>query len=486
VLVLAVGLTLAAAAGASLVAERLRIPALLLFLGLGITAGPDGAGWIELRNYAFVRDVGIAALAAILFNGGLQTGLSAIRGVLPTSLRLAVVGTICVAVGTGVAASLLLGVPLLQGLLIGSILASTDSAAVFGLLRGSTLRRRLVRTMEAEAALNDAVVLVLVPGFIIWIGHPGFGIVDMALLIARELTVGVICGVLVATASLALLKRIRLPERGLYAVASFAVAALAYGAAASLSGSGLIAVYLAGLILSDADLPGRDTMAVFHEGLAWVGQVGLFVLLGLLVAPSRLGGDVIPSGIALALLVVVFVRPAATLALTREPEFTVRERVILSWAELLGATPIVFASFAVAAGTPNGLRVFDLVSVAVVVSAALQGLTFEPLARRLGVTRSVLPLPRPLTEFGGPRRLGAEVVEYSVLPDDGVVGRLVSALELPDGTTVALIVRRGRVVSGSAIRLAPGDVLHLVVEEQSAGRVSELLARLRGHDAAAA
>jgi cell volume regulation protein A len=480
-LVLAVGGLLAAAVVASMAAERLRLPALLLFVGVGAAVGRDGAGWVTVHDYGLARDVGVAALAAILFSGGLQTGLSQVREVLGVALRLAVGGTVLVAVLTGVAASLLLGFSLLEGLLLGSILASTDSAAVFGLLRGSTLRGRLVRTMEAEAAFNDAVVLVLVPGFIAWLGTQDFGIGDMVLRAIRELVVGAGCGLLVAKAGTLVLARIRLPTRGLYPAASLAVGALAFGTADSLSGSGLLAVYLAGLVLSDARLPGRQTIIVFHEGLAWVSQVGLFVMVGLLVAPSRLGGTVLSSGVMLALLVVLVARPLATLAMTSPQELAVRERLLLSWSELLGATPIVFASFAVASGTRDGLELFDLVAVAVVASALLQGLTFEPLARALGVTRAVPPLPRPLAEFGGPRRLGVEVVEYPVSADDAVVGRHVRDLRLPAGVTLALIVRGDDAVPPSgAERLAPGDVLHLLAREEVGWRIPDLLARLRG------
>jgi potassium/hydrogen antiporter len=485
--VLAVGALLATAVAASLVAERLRLPALLLFLGVGIAAGSDGAGWIELHDYAAVREFGVAALAAILFNGGLRTGVSEVRTALTASLRLAVGATIAVAVVTGVVASLLLHRPLLVGLLIGSILASTDSAAVFGLLGGSTLRRRLVRTMEAEAALNDAVVLVLVPGFIAWIAHPGYGLVDMLLLAARELALGVAMGAVVAKAAATLFERVRLPRTGLHAVASFACAALAFGAAASVGGSGLIAVYIVGLVLADARVPGRQTIAAFHEGLAWVAQVGLFVVLGLLVTPSRLSGNVLSNGIVLAFVVVLVARPLATIAMTSPREFTFRERVLLSWSELLGATPIVFASFAVAAGVEGGREIFDLVAVAVIASALLQGLTFEPVARALGLTRLIAPLPRPLTEFGGPRRLGAEIVEYTVTADDAVVGRRVVEFAFPSGITPALIVRRDEAVPPvGSVRLRAGDVVHLLVREEAAWQIPALLARFRGSPLAAA
>jgi cell volume regulation protein A len=386
---------------------------------------------------------------------------------------------VIVAIVVGVAASLLLRLPMLEGLLLGSILASTDSAAVFGLLRGSTLRRRLLRTIEGEAAFNDAVVFVLVLGFVAWIGAPGNGILDMVVFAARQLGVGTIGGILIGKLAAAALARARLPMTGLYPVASFAAAALAYGGSAALGGSGLLAVYLTGLMLADAPIPGRRTIAVFHQGLAWAAQVALFLVLGLLVDPGRLETS-LAEGVALALVVVLVARPLATFAMTSRREFTTPERALLSWSELVGATPIIFASVAAASAVPHGVAVYDLVFVVAVVSTLLQGLTFEPIARVFGLTQVAPLLPQPLVEFGGPSRLGAELMEYPVAITDGVVGRRVRDLQLPLGMTLALIVRGDEAVSptGSA-QIKAGDMLHLLVREEVAPRIPELIARLR-------
>lgn len=478
-LILAAGVLLAAAVAASLVAARLGIPSLLLFLAVGMAAGSDGAGWISFDDYDLARDISIAALALILFDGGLRSGVSQLRGVLWPSLRLAFAGTVIVAIVTGVAASLLFGLPLLQGLLLGSIVASTDSAAVFGLLRRSSLSRRLVRTIEGESGFNDPVALILVLGFVDWIRHPDYGLVDMTVLALRALVIGGLCGYLVGRLAVDVLSRIRLPMTGLYPVASFAVAALAFGTADNLNGSGLLAVYLAALLLADAPIPGRQTIAVFHDGLAWIAQLGLFLTLGLLVRPSSLEA-VATEGIVLALVLVLFARPLATMAATVGVGFTGPERLVLAWAGLRGAVPIVFATIPVAAGLPGSTAFFNIVFFAVVVSTVLQGLTFEPLARALGLTTIAPVLPRPLVEFGGARRLGAEVVEYPVTVADGVVGRRVRDLELPLGITLAVIVRGDEAVPPmDSSRLHAGDVLHFLVREEIAGRIPELLGRLR-------
>ena len=225
--ILALGGLLAASVVASLVAARLRVPALLLFLGVGVAAGSGGAGWIVIDDYALARDVGSVALALILFDGGLRAGFSEIRDVLWPALRLAIGGTLIVAVVTAVAAMALFRFSPLEALLLGSIIASTDSAAVFGLLRGSTLRRRLVRTLEGEAGFNDPVALVLVLGFMEWIRHRDYSLADMLVLAVRELALGALCGYAVAWLAVRAFTRLRAPSSGLYPVASVAVAAIA-------------------------------------------------------------------------------------------------------------------------------------------------------------------------------------------------------------------------------------------------------------------
>jgi potassium/hydrogen antiporter len=478
-LILAAGALLSASVAASLVAAWLRLPALLLFLAVGMAAGSDGAGWIDFDNYALARELGLVALAAILFDGGLRTGLSEVRRVLGPALRLAVGGTVITAVVTAMAAITFFRFSPFEALLLGSIIASTDSAAVFGLLRGTTLNRRLVQTLEGEAGFNDPVALVLVVGFMEWIRSPQYGPVDMAAFALQEFVVGAACGYLVARVALVALRSFRLPWNGLYPVASVAVAAVVYGAADTLHGSGLLAVYLAGLVLGDAPVPGRLAITVFHDGAAWVAQIGLFVMLGLLAFPSRLGASA-SEGIVIALVVMLIARPLAVLATTARQGFSLPEQAVLSWAGLRGAGPVVFAIFPIAGMTPGSTVLFDTVFFAVVVSTLLQGLTFEPFARWLGLTSVAPPLPKPLADVGGARRLGAELVEYPVTAVDGVVGRRVRELVLPLGSALMVIVRGDEaVLPASSTRLKAGDILHLLVREEVAVRIPELLAGLR-------
>jgi cell volume regulation protein A len=393
-MILVGGALLVAGLTAALAAGRLRVPGLVLFLGLGMAIGSDGTGWIHFDDYELARTIGTVALALILFEGGLDAGLDEIRRVLSPSLSLALVGTVCTAVIAGLAAALLFDFSTLDGLLVGSIIAATDGAAIFAVLRGSTLRHRLARTLEGEAGFNDPVAVLLVIGFIDWIQTPGYGVFDMALLLLRQLGIGLVIGVSVGWLGVQGLRRARLGTPGAYPLGTIGIAAVAYGAAATLHGSGFFAVYLTGLILGGATIPAKVTVRIFHQGLAWVAQVSLFIVLGLLVFPSQLG-DVALKGTLLALILALVARPAAVFLSTPFAGYSVAERAVLGWAGLRGAVPVVLSTFPVIEGIPHSLEFFNIVFFAVLLSTLVQGATFEALATRLGVTTQDPALAEP-------------------------------------------------------------------------------------------
>jgi potassium/hydrogen antiporter len=396
-LILVAGALLLAGIAASLAAGRLRVPGLVLFLGLGMAVGSDGIGWIDFDDYELARTIGIIALALILFEGGLTAGYQQIRPVLTSALSLAIVGTLLTAVIAGLVAAWLFDFSTLEGLLLGSVVAATDGAAIFGLLRGSTLNRRVARTLEGESGLNDPIAVLLVIGFIDWIQMPDYGAIDLIWLLARQLGIGLAVGALVGWLAVQALRRVRLATAGLYPVATIGVAALAYGAADSLDGSGFLAVYLAGLALGGATVPAKQTITIFHQGLAWVAQVAMFIVLGLLVFPSQLD-SVALEGTVLALVIVFIARPAAAWIATAFGEFGAGERLVLGWAGLRGAVPVVLATFPVIDGVPHSLEFFNIVFFAVLLSTLLQGATFEAVARALGATSTepaLAPDPAP-------------------------------------------------------------------------------------------
>jgi cell volume regulation protein A len=477
--ILVAGLLLTAGLAASLMAGRLRLPGLVLFLGIGMLVGSDALGWIPFDDYHLAETIGVIALALILFEGGLTAGWDDIRPVLRPALSLAMVGTLVTAAIGGIAAMVLLDLSLTEGLLLGSIIAATDGAAIFAVLRSSALERRLSRVLEGESGFNDPVAVLLVLGFIEWLQRPDYGVLDMAWLFLRQLGIGAVVGLGVGWLAVQAFRRARLDTAGLYPVASLAAAALAFGAAASIEGSGFLAVYLAGLALGSANIPAKQTITTFHVGLAWVAQLTMFLALGLLIFPSDVA-DVIVEGTLLALVVAFIARPIATFVATALEKFTLAERVVLGWAGLRGAVPIVLALFPVNADIAGSVDFLNEVFFAVLLSTLLQGTTFEPLARRLGLTTDVPALPSPIAETGTIRRLGAEVVEYPVRDDDAIVGLRTRELDLPREALVNVIVREGEaLLPRGSTRIAGGDRLHVLVRQEAAPEVRDLIARWR-------
>jgi cell volume regulation protein A len=319
----------------------------------------------------------------------------------------------------------------------------------------------------------------LVLGFIEVLTRPAYGVGDFILLFVRQLGIGLAVGLLVGAAAVYMLRRIRLSTAGLYPVASLTVAALAFGGADTLHGSGFLAVYLAGLMIGSATIPAERTVVNFHQGLGWLAQVAMFLTLGLLVFPSQLS-SVAVKGTVLAIVLVVVARPVAVAVATLPFAYNWRERSILGWAGLRGAVPVVLATFPVIEHVPHRLQYFNIVFFAVLVSTVLQGSTFETVARRLGLTTSEPVLPRPLSESGTIRRLGAEVLECTIGRDDAIAGARVRDLGLPRDAVVSVIVRDERAIPPrGSTQLRAGDELHLLIGEESAHLTRELLSRWR-------
>lgn len=477
-LALAVGSLLAAGIAASLLAGRLRLPGLVLVLVLGMVIGTDGATLIDFHDYEVAQGAAVLALALILYEGGLSSGWSEIRPVIGPSIALATAGTLITAGVTAVAALFLFSeLSTLEAFVLGSTVAATDAAAVFAVLRGSTLRRKIARTLEGESGVNDPIAILLVIGGIEAIKHADYGIEDALWLAGSELAIGAAVGLAVGALGVMVLRQVTLPSAGLYPVASVAFAALAYGGAAEAHGTGFLAVFIAGLVIGSASSPARRTIITFHEGLAWVAQLALFLLLGLLVNPRELI-EFIPEGTAIAVVTAVIARPLAAILVAYG--FTLPERLILGWAGLRGATPIVFATFPVTEGLPHGEDIFKVAFFVVLLSTVLQGLTIEPVARWLGVTSDEAAIPAPLVEPVLLNRLGAETMQFPVRKGDAIEGRPVRELGLPREALLNVIVRGERAIPprGSTI-IQEHDQLHVLVRQEVAMDFRDLMRRWR-------
>ena len=473
-LILLAGALLAAGIAAAKVADRARVPGLLLFLGLGMLTGSEGIGGVDFTDAELTRTLGTIALVLILFEGGLSAGWGEIRPVVGTAVSLATVGTLATAAIAALVAAWLLDLGTLESLIVGAAIATTDSAAIFAVLRGSNLRRGLARSLEGESGLNDPVAVLLVVGFIDWIQVPGYGLADMVVGLVGDLAIGLAAGLAVGFAARWAFRNLELPSPGLYPVASMAAVGLAFGLADVAHASGFLAVYVAALVLGTGSVPARGTTIAFHQGLGWVAQISLFFLLGLLVFPSGLW-DVFLDGLLLSAALMLVARPVAALLATALSSFNLRERLMLGWAGLRGAVPVWLATFPVVAGVDDGSVLFNLVFFVVVTSTLIQGTTIEPLARRLGLTTDEPAVATPLVETGIARGLGGEVVTHRVGPEDAAVGHMVKELGLPRSALVNVIVRDGEAIPPrGSTEIEAHDELQILVRREAHDEVERL------------
>jgi cell volume regulation protein A len=443
-------LVLLVALGAVRLAVRIGVPGLLLYLAIGMVLGENGIG-LHFDDARTARDIGLIALALILAEGGLSTRWSEIRAGAATAVTLSTVGVAVSVAVTAVVAHLAMGVSWRLAALVGAVVSATDAAAVFSTLRTQRLPRRLAGTLEAESALNDAPTAILVT--VLAAKHPS-GVAHAVGSISYQLSVGAGIGIVVALVATTALRRIALPAVGLYPIATLAFAVASYAAAAAAGASGFLAVYITGLWLGSAPLPHRRSTLGFAEGVAWLAQIGLFVMLGLLVTPSRLGPSILPA-LAVGGGLLLVARPLSVLLSAVWFRVPLREQVFISWAGLRGAAPIVLATIPLSTGVSGANRVFDTVFVLVVVFTLIQSPVLGPLAHRLRID---LPLhARELSVESAPLdALYADLLQITVGHESRLRGVEVWELRLPDGAAVTLVVRKG-----SAFVPAPHTVLEV-------------------------
>jgi len=420
------------------VSTRLGVPSLLLYIGIGVLLGQDVIG-LRFDQPRTARDLGLIALAVIVAEGGLTTQWQSVRPVLPAALALSTVGVAVSIAVTAVAAHVALDVDWRRATLVGAVLGSTDAAAVFSTLRHLSLPRRLVTLLEAESGLNDAPVVIAVT----LLSAPDVhGVGEALLLLGYELAVGAVIGLAVAVVAVEALRRAALPAAGLYPIATLALALSSYAAAASVHASGFLAVYITALALGNARLPHRRATLGFADGLAWLAQIGLFVMLGLLAAPSRLASAILPALLIGAVLVAV-ARPLSVLMATVGRSFSWRDRAFASAAGLRGAVPIVLATIPMTSGVHSATRLFDVVFVLVALFTIIQAPALGPLARALHLVAA--DPERDLDVEAAPLdRLAADLLTVHVGPASRIHGVEVWELRLPDTAAVAFVVRNDR------------------------------------------
>ncbi|MFI7444513.1 potassium/proton antiporter [Nonomuraea indica] len=446
------------------VAHRSGLPSLLLFLGFGLALGDSGLG-IPFNDPDLAKQIGMIALAVILAEGGLTTTWSHVRRSVPLALILATIGVATSIVVMAVIVQALLGLELTTALILGAVLAPTDAAAVFSVLRRLPLPPRLAGALEAESGFNDAPTVIAVVLLSSMAGAPSLGtfVLDTTI----ELVIGAAVGLAVGPAGAYALRRVALPASGLYPIAVLALTFVSYGGAVLLHGSGFLAIYLTALILGNSRLPHRAATRGFAEGAAWLAQIGLFVMLGLLASPKEMGSAILPGLIAGTVLVLI-ARPvsvavsAVVAQVLRLARVSWREQAFLSWAGLRGAIPIVLATIPWAADVEGSKHVFNQVFIIVIVFTLLQGPTLPWVARRLGVTapgeaHDLEVESAPLEE------LQADLLQVKVSAGSQLHGVEIFELRLPAGAAVTLVVRDGTsFVPAADTRIRADDQLLVV------------------------
>ena len=460
--VLLAGALLLVGVVASGLAERFRIPSLLLFLGLGMLVADDGLALIRFDDAGLAQNLATVALVIILFEGGLGTAPSAFR---TAGLPAGLLATFGVAITAGVVALvawLALDIDGLTAALLGSVVASTDAAAVFSALRSDPLPTRTQNILQLESGMNDPVAVLMTIGLVeAWRSDPTAW--DWVQFLALQLGIGLIAGIGVGLLGRWVVSRVRGAAASSLGVITLAIAAISYGAAAIIGGSGFLAVYLTGVVVATTRRSARGVL-FFHEGLAATAQSGLFLLLGILVFPSELVGDLL-AGIVVAAVLVLLARPLAVASLLVWSRTPFRRIAVISWAGLRGAVPVVLATIPFTAGHPDGALIFDVTVVVVVLSVAVQGPTVGLLARRLGVVaEQPVTMRREIIPVDSSE---ADLVELTVLPGSRLRSVTLGDDPPPNGSRIVMIRRGGEtIVPTGRTRLDTGDVLLLIASRR--------------------
>ena len=479
-LLLVFGSLLAVSVIFSRATERVSVPVVLIFLVIGMLAGSEGIGGIDFTNYAFSYRLGMIALALILFDGGLNTPLAAVRvGIAPAGI-LATIGVVGIAAGIAVVARVL-GFPWNEAMLLCAIVSSTDASAVFTVLRGSGLhlKKRVGATLELESGLNDPMAFILMIALtehliagdatMAWWDVPGH--------VALELVSGAALGLAIGYVGRKLIQHLRLPAGGLYPALTLAIACIAFAVPTLLQGSGFLAVYLAGILLGNGDLPYRAGLFRVHDAMAWLSQIAMFLILGLLVFPSELievGWD----GVVLALVLAFVARPLVVGLLLLPFRFKPKEIGYIGWVGLRGAVPIVFATYPVLMEAPGAGRIFNVVFFIVVLSAIVPGSTVAWVTRRLRLGTPDAPTAPAILAIESRQRLSGDFSSYYISEGLAVTGAEIADLGLPDGAAVSLVIRGNDLIppKGSTV-LSPGDHVYIVSRPEDRDFVQLLFGR---------
>ncbi|HOG84709.1 MAG TPA: potassium/proton antiporter [Deltaproteobacteria bacterium] len=458
---------------ASKVSDRFGIPALLVFLVLGMLAGSEGLGGIYFDDPSLAQAIGVVALSLILFSGGLSTQWQSVRPIFAWGFILATLGVCVTALVVGLFSVMVFDFTIMEGLLLGAIVSSTDAAAVFSILRskGISLRGQLKPLLEFESGSNDPMAVFLTIGMIQVLTQPESSLWDMVRLFALQMSIGLAAGYVMARVTLYLVNRLKLGYEGLYPVLTLSLALLTYGLSDKLGGNGFLAVYITGIIAGNSKFIHKRSLLQFHDGLAWLMQITMFLTLGLLVFPSHLL-PVMGLSLLIAVCLILVARPAGVFLSLLPSPFSFREKAFISWVGLRGAVPIILATFPFLAGILQADLLFNVVFFVVLTSVLLQGTTIQYLARWLRVDAPLHQERVYPIEFNPDSGFKSELNELIIPAGSQVVGKKLFELKLPPECLIVLIVRGNEYVlpSGQTF-LNDGDALLVLADRDVFGKV---------------
>ncbi len=445
----------------SKISNKLAVPVLLLFLAVGMLAGSEGLGKIYFDNAQLAKQIGILALIFIIFSGGLDTNWKDTKPIILPGIVLSTLGVLVTAIITGLFAVYILKFSLLEGVLLGSIVSSTDAAAVFTILRSKriSLKKPLKPLLEFESGSNDPMAIFLTMGFLSLLTVKGSGLVSLIPRFVLDMAMGALVGYVMARVIVFLVKRLKLDYEGLYPVITISLVLFTYVVAIFLKGNGILAVYLAGLGLGHAEFPNKKSIMKFHDGLAWISQIAMFVTLGLLVFPSHLV-PLIGTGLLVTLVLMFIARPVSVFLCLLPFNLAVPKKIMLSWVGLRGSVPIILATFPLAAGIAQSETIFNVVFFIVIASVFIQGTTIPLVSKLLKLD---VPLPDKKAypiEFEKVEGIDAELTDIIVPYNSVVIGKMIRELNVPEKCLIMLISRNDKFVipAGSTV-IQGGDVL---------------------------
>ncbi|WP_102347252.1 potassium/proton antiporter [Bacillus sp. Marseille-P3661] len=457
--------------------SRLGVPALVLFIILGMVMGSDVLGIIYLDNPNIAQLIGVVALIIILFEGGLQTKWSTVKKVVYPSLSLATVGVLITTSIVATAARLVLDVGWLESFLVGAIVGSTDAAAVFAVLSGQNVKDKLSATLEAESGTNDPMAVFLTLSIIQLLTNEQANVFLLIGSFFWQMTAGVVIGYFLGKIATISINKIALDSSGLYPVFALSFAILTYSLTALMNASGLLAVYVAALIIGNNDLTYRHSILRFNEGFAWMMQILMFVILGLQVFPSQLmDWDLIWRGLLLALILLAVARPVAVLISIPFFKYSLNEKIFISWAGLRGAVPIVLATFPMIAGVKHSQLIFNIVFFVVMTSALIQGSTIPWLVKKLELSGPAKPTSPHTLEIVSIGKANAEIVEFIVNEGHNLIGKELKHIPLPEKVLINAIIRSNKLVTPVGdTRINEGDILYILTDKKSKKELKQLL-----------